>query len=268
MCVIGLGKRAGAAAMHSAASRLGYEQVIRSIAKIIIRTAPIVGGLAIIENQFHETARLEAVPRDEMESREESLLMEARRLMPLLPFEEIDLLIVDQLGKNISGAGMDPNVIGRSVHGYSSALAREGRLPPFIRRIFLRDLTEETHGNAIGIGLADVTTTRVARAIDPAATYINALTSLAPQCAKIPIYFDTDREAISRTIDSLALPDPQFARIVRIRDTLSLVNLEVSEPMIDEVNRKPDLEVMSDPEEFRFDQSGNLESAQVVGRSL
>src|SRR5882672_10312377 len=145
--------------------------------------------------------------------------------MPRLPFEEIDLLIVDRLGKNISGAGMDPNVTGRWVNGYSSSLLREDRPTPFLRRIFVRDLTPETHGNAIGIGNADVTTTRLVRAMDHRATGINALTALTPQGAKIPIHFDTDREALDLTLASLALNDPRTARVVRIADTLSLAEL-------------------------------------------
>ena len=114
--------------------------------------------------------------------------------------EEIDLLIVDRIGKNISGSGMDPNVTNRWVQGYIGGLMREGRPAPFIRRIFVRDVTPESHGNAIGIGLADVTTTRLVRAMDPRVTGINALTSLTPQTAKIPIAFDTDREAVERTL--------------------------------------------------------------------
>ena len=135
---------------------------------------PLLGGVAILENQFHETARLAVLSRDEMETGEEPLLAEARALMPLLPFEEIDLLIVDRLGKNISGVGMDPNVIGRGVQGYSSLLTRDSRPAPFIRRIFARDLTPETNGNAIGIGIADFTTTRLVRAMDHRTTSINA----------------------------------------------------------------------------------------------
>ncbi|HEV7402574.1 MAG TPA: lactate racemase domain-containing protein, partial [Chthoniobacteraceae bacterium] len=144
MSVIGLGKRAGATAMHVAASRLGHERVIRGMAHVLLGAAPVLGGVAILENQFHATARLVVLPREEMETGEDALLAEARALMPLLPFDEIDLLIVDRLGKNISGAGMDPNVIGRGVHGYSAALMRENRPAPFIRRIFVRDLTPET----------------------------------------------------------------------------------------------------------------------------
>lgn len=258
MCVIGLGKRAGATAMHVAASRLGYERVIRGMASVILRSAPVLGGVAILENQFHDTARLVVLPREEMETGEDALLAEARALMPLLPFEEIDLLIVDRLGKNISGAGMDPNVIGRSVQGYSGALAREGRPAPFIRRIFVRELSAETHGNAIGIGLADVTTTRLVRAMDARVTSLNALTALTPQSAKIPIHFDTDREAIELLLTSLALPDPRAARLVRIADTLSLVEMDVSESLWAEAGALPNLATVSEARELTFDAEGNL----------
>jgi hypothetical protein len=258
MSVIGLGKQAGATAMHAAASRLGHETAIRSIARLILGAAPILCGVAALENQFHETARLIVLPREEFETGEDRLLIEARQLMPLLPFDEIDLLIVDRIGKNISGVGMDPNVIGRPVQGYSSSLMRENRPAPFIRRIFVRDLTEETHGNAIGIGLADVTTSRLVRAIESRATYVNALTALSPQCAKIPIHFDTDIEAIDRILNSLAMPDPRTARVVRIADTLSLVNLEASEGFREEVKRHPHLTVTSDLFEMEFDAVGNL----------
>jgi len=178
--------------------------------------------------------------------------------MPLLPFDEIDLLIVDRLGKNISGSGMDPNVTGRWVNGYSTALGREGRPAPFIRRIFVRDLTPETHGNAIGIGLADVTTTRLVRAIDQRATYINGLTALTPNCAKIPIHFDTDREAIELVLRSLAVSDIKKIRVVRIQDTLSLVDLEVSESLLLEVKSHPSLSPVSEPSEMSFGPDGNL----------
>ena len=178
--------------------------------------------------------------------------------MPLLPFDEIDLLIVDRIGKNISGAGMDPNVIGRGVQGYSGSLMREGRAAPFIRRIFVRQLTPETHGNAIGIGLADITTTRLVRAMDHRATGINALTALTPQSAKIPIHFDTDREAIAMALTSLALPDPRAARTVRIADTLSLSEMEISEPLWTSVSQGAGLTALSEPGEMQFDAAQNL----------
>jgi hypothetical protein len=182
--------------------------------------------------------------------------------MPRLPFEEIDLLIVDRLGKNISGAGMDPNVTGRWVQGYSAALARQDRPAPFIRRIFVRDLTPQTHGNAIGIGLADLTTTRLVRAMDLRVTYLNALTSLSLQCAKIPIHFPTDAEAIQRALESLALPDAQAARVVRIADTLCLENLQASLALLPEVEKHPALEIIGQAQEMQFDADGNLRSME------
>lgn len=257
MSVIGLGKKEGAAAMHITATRLGHEKVIREMARVALSKAPVLCGVAILENQIHETAGLKVIPVEEIEEREESLLEEARRLMPLLPFEEIDLLIIDRIGKNISGAGMDPNVMGRWVHGYSSALAREGRPAPFIRRIFVRDLTPETHGNAIGIGFADFTTTRLVQGMDRHVTYTNALTAMTPQAVKIPLYYDSDRECILRALVSLAIEDTSTARVVRIADTLSLNEFRASESLADEIlGRK--LEFLGAFDGISFDQAGNL----------
>ena len=258
MCVVGLGKRVGAATMHGAAMRIGYEPAIRGIARVIEREAPLLCGVAILENQYHATAKLAVVRRGEFEAGEARLYAEAKRLMPLLPFEEIDLLIVDRLGKNISGAGMDPNVIGRTVHGYTSELGRGGRRAPFIRRIFLRDLTPETEGNAIGLGMADVTTTRLVAAMAKGKTYINALTSLTPQSAKIPIHFDTDRECLERTLESLALDEPLAARVVRIANTLEVERMEVSEAMLDEVRGRADLAEVGEARAMEFGADGNL----------
>jgi hypothetical protein len=258
MAVVGLGKRAGAAAMHLAASELGHERAIRTMAGVLLGATPLLGGLAILENQFHETARLVALDRDAMPTAEDALLVEARALMPLLPFDEIDLLIVDRIGKNISGTGMDPNVIMRSIDGYSSLLRRDGRPAPYIRRIFVRDLTEETHGNAIGIGLADVTTTRLARALDPQKTFLNAFTALTPQSAKLPAYFDTDREAIVRALATLPLANFAAAKIVRIADTLSVADLEISEPLWPEAHARPRNVTVDEPHDLAFDAEGNL----------
>jgi len=258
MAVVGLGKRAGAAAMHLAASELGHERAIRTMAGVLIRETPLLGGFAILENQFHETARIIVLTRDEMEKSEDALLVEARALMPLLPFDEIDLLIVDRLGKNISGTGMDPNVIMRSIDGYSSHLRRDGRPAPFIRRIFARELTPETHGNAIGIGLADFTTTRLMRAMDPRITFINSLTALTPQSAKLPVYFDTDREVIDRSLASLPLADTAAAKIVRIADTLAVAEMAISEPLWTEAKARPNITVLDEPHAAVFDGAGNL----------
>jgi len=257
--VVGLGKRAGAAAYHVASTRFGYEQMLRSIAHVVLQNAPIVGGFGIVENQLHQTARIAALLPETMETGEAELFREASRLMPKLPVDDIDLLIVDRIGKNISGAGMDPNITGRWVHGYTSMLGGKGGSGPHVRRLLVRDLTPETHGNGIGIGLADITTTRLVNALDTKKTYINALTSLTPNCAKIPIHFESDREAISMALGSLAMADPSTAKIVRIADTLTLDRLEISEEVLGQ--RAASIEAEGDPAEMKFDEGGNLASS-------
>jgi hypothetical protein len=257
MLVVGLGKRVGAANYHTSASRFGYEHVIRTSARVTLRTAPILFGVGIVENQFHDTARLAVVLPEDMERREGELFVEARRLMPRLPFDDIDLLIVDRVGKNVSGSGMDPNIIGRSLHGYSALLGeRSGN--PSIRRIVVRDLTPESHGNATGVGLADFTTTRLVRQMDARVTYLNSLTALSLQSAKIPIYFETDREVVAAALESLAMRDTTQAKVVRIQDTLSLERLAVSESYAESVRERSDLEAMSEARAMTFDAEGSL----------
>lgn len=258
MIVVGLGKERGAQAFHAMASRTGHENVIRSAAELLLRATPILGGLAIVENQLHQTAHIEFVPRDSAISREEELLVQAKKLMPSLPFDDIDLLIVDQLGKNISGVGMDPNIVGRDVQGYSSSLRTLDAHKPIVRRVFVRDLTPETHGNAIGIGLADITTSRLVRSIDYHVTYVNALTSLTPQTAKVPIYFNSDREAITQALASLALPAQCQAKVVHIANTLFLENVAVSDAYADLLNNRSDLCRAGKWDEMQFDQAGDL----------
>lgn len=258
MSVVGLGKSLGAKAMHLGAMQFGYERTIRGLAQVLLDKVPILGGIAILENPFHETAKIVVVPKNEIEKAELDLLAEARSLMPSLPFDEIDLLIVDQIGKNISGAGMDPNVINRSIHGYNSLPIRGDRLAPFIRRIFVRGLTHETHGNAIGVGMADATTTRLVESIDKHVTSINALTSLTPQSAKIPLSFETDLEAITKMIATLPLASPRDAKVVRILDTLSIAELEISEPLWFSVQKENKLQAVNELKSMQFDHAGNL----------
>jgi hypothetical protein len=257
MLVVGLGKRLGAAHYHLASSRFGYERVLHSSVKVTLRSVPLLCGVAIVENQTHQTARIEVVRPDETERREGELFAEAKRLMPRLPFDDIDLLIVDRIGKNISGTGMDTNIIGRGVHSYSTALG-DRNAAPHIGRIFVRDLTSGTHGNGIGIGLADFTTTRLLHAMDHKATAINALTSLTPHGAKVPMHFDTDREAIAAALATLGLDDPRRAKVARIADTLSLETLQGSEALAQQARDNPSLTIEGALTEMRFDASGNL----------
>lgn len=254
MMVVGLGKRAGAANYHRGAIHFGFERIIRSMARVILNSAPILGGIGIVEDQFHQTARISFVPAAEMEPEEAKLFAQAKALMPKLPYDDIDLLIVDRIGKNISGSGMDPNIIGREVHGYTSLFEAQRKLQPCIRRIFVRDLTPESHGNAIGIGLADFTTTRLVREMDPEKTYINALTSLSPNGAKTPIHFGTDRDAITQALNSLGLASIADAKVIHIADTLSLERLQISESF----RERTHLEVLNAAAEMQFDQAGGL----------
>jgi hypothetical protein len=197
------------------------------------------------------------VKAEEIEAREVELQVEARRLMPRLPFDETDLLIIDWIGKNISGAGMDPNITGRPVHGYSSKLA-EHTSKPILHRIYVRALTPESHGNAIGIGMADFTSTQLVKSIDAAATGMNALTALSINSFKIPIAFENDREAIRRALDTVPLADGGLHRVVRIESTLSLEKVEVSEAYADELRKRSDLEPLGPAREVRFDVGNNL----------
>jgi hypothetical protein len=194
-----------------------------------------------------------------MVAAEERLLEEARQLMPRLPLDEIDLLIIDEIGKEISGAGMDPNVTGRDGSGYSDSLtAKNGWAPPNVFRILVRNLSVATNGNGIGIGLADFTTARAVRALDLRYTYMNALTSLKLLGSKIPIHFDSDREAIEQGLATLASAHPETLRVVRIASTLSLDRLLVSESCIKLLEGRPGISIVGTALPMQFDDNGNL----------
>ena len=257
MLVVGLGKHAGASAYHSEALMVGYEQGLIDLTKVVLANAPILGGVAIVEDAMHRLAHLEFVPANSILIRESELCEMAKRLMPTLPFDEIDLLIVDQIGKNISGTGMDTNIIRRGVHGFS--LTPElSKSKPFIWRIFVRDLTAETHGNAIGIGMAEATTQRLVEKIDTAALHTNVITARSVQCAKLPMVFDTDAEAIKAMLKSLPDPNPDEARIVRIKDTLTLGEFEISTALEKAAIAHPAITSIDQMGQMSLDQDGNL----------
>jgi hypothetical protein len=258
MLAVGFGKHVGAANMHRAASRLGHETVIREFADIVFKSVSILGAVAILENQCHQTADVQVLPPDKIVSEEARLINRAAAMMPRLPMDEIDLLIVDRIGKELSGTGMDTNVIGRGILGYSADLKSDRSISPRIFRIFVRDLSEKTNGNAIGMGLADFTTSRLVRDLDMKATYINALTSLGLPTVKIPIYFDTDRETIHHAVASLASDHPERLRIMRISDTLNINRLLVSEPCLHQMRNDPGVSIAGEPQPLQFDTEDNL----------
>jgi hypothetical protein len=257
MLGVGFGKQRGAAAIHAAASRRGLEAVLLAVAGVVLREVPVLAGIALLEDGRHRCARVEVVPGPEIPAREPALLAEANRLMPRLPVERVDVLVVDRIGKNISGAGMDPNVIGRTISGYSASLA-DHAASPVIHRIIVRDLTPESHGNATGIGLADFTTTRLLRGIDWPVTRMNALTSLSLNAFKIPLSFDTDRECLERALATVPLEEGFRPRVLRIRDTLNLERFEASEALAAEMADVPGVEELAPAREILFDPGGNL----------
>jgi hypothetical protein len=258
MLTIGFGKQIGANNAHRAAAHLGYEVVLREFARVILGAAPILCGVALVEDQRHQTAEVEVLLPENIPHEEGRLFVKAQSLLAQLPFDEIDLMIVDQIGKEISGSGMDTNVIGRDIAGYSSALHSNSSVKPRVSRLFVRDLTSATNGNGIGIGMADFTTVRAVKALNLQYVYMNALTSLGLLPAKIPIYFDTDREAIQAALASLAEPNQDKLRVVRIADTLNLNRFLVSESCLKEVNGRSGLTTAGKARKMEFDSAGNL----------
>ncbi len=253
MMTIGLGKQRGADLYHRGVVQYSYSQIVLSVGREVIKRSPIAFGLALVENQKDETALIRAVPPGEIEETDRKLLRTAKRLMPRIPFHLIDILIVDQIGKEISGAGMDPNVIGRHVVPFAKVPPR-----PKILRIFVRDLSPDSYGNAIGIGMADFTTRRLVDKFDHHSTYMNCITGCTPEAARIPVYFDTDRDVMDAALRSLGLVEPEDARIVHIADTLRLEEMEISEAMVAEAEEMPDLTVIGGPHPMAFDPAGNL----------
>jgi hypothetical protein len=258
MLTIGFGKQIGAANAHRAAAHVGHETVIRKFAAVILENVRVLCGIAILEDQHHQTAELKVLSPDAIVGEEQVLFERSRALMPRLPLDEIDLLIVDQIGKEISGAGMDTNIIGRDIAGYSTSLQNSSPITPHISRIFVRDLSPATNGNGIGIGLADFTTARAVRALDLRYMYVNATTAIGLHPAKIPIYFESDREAIHQALATLALEDPQRARIIRITNTLNLERMLMSEVCAETLEKRPGVRITGPAQAMQFDQAGNF----------
>lgn len=253
MMAIGLGKQIGANMYHKAFFKYGFERVIRNVAKVVLKNCKIAFGVGILENAYDQTAKIAAIRPAELEIVEEKLQAEAKKLMAHLPFDELDLLIVDKMGKDISGAGMDTNIIGRMMQNFEPEPEK-----PSILRIFVRDLTDNSYGNACGLGLADFTTTRLVQKIDFLATKANAITALAPQKCRIPLYYDTDLEAIQTALNTIGLIEPEQSRVARIKNTLQLGEVLISEALLEAASRRKDLEIIGQLQEMEFDEHRNL----------
>lgn len=252
MMAIGLGKFAGARRYHARAQQLGMEHVIRTVGRHLLRTGKIIGGLAILEDAHHNTAGLDAVPAACMEQREEENLALVKSWMPKLPCD-LDVLIVDQIGKNISGTGMDAKVVNR---GTRSEYNPWPGLPK-IERIFVRELAPESHGNAVGIGIADVTTDRLVTQIDWKPTMVNAQTAGSPSRIRVPIHFATDRECLEWVASTAGKSDPAEVTYGWIRNTLELGQLALSENLRGEIARSPQIEIEGQMDVL-WDARGNL----------
>jgi hypothetical protein len=254
MMLIGLGKHEGAKVYHRAFTDYSFDQIVRSVAQSVIENGRVLGGLGIVENAYDETALLRGALPQDLETQEKELLTLARRWLPRLPFDHADILLVDEIGKEISGCGMDTNVVGRKAYIHESGPAEF----PKIKRIIVRSLTEQTHGNASGIGYSEFCLTRVVTAMDMKTTWINSITSGYPAVAMIPPHFDTDREVIHVALGTIGLVEPAHAKLLWIRNTLHAEEVECSEAYLEAARQRSDLEVLCEPRALPFDDAGYL----------
>ena len=253
MLLIGMGKQEGACVYHKAFADYGFDRLVEGLAQVAIEKAKVLFALGIVENAYEETALIRGLLPQEIVASERGLLQKAKQLAAGLPFDAIDVLVVDEMGKNVSGAGMDTNVIGR----FYNLVAKEPEKPR-IKRIYVRELTVESMGNATGVGLADFIHRRVADKMDSRATATNCLTAGNPEKARVPIICESDREGVDCCLGTIGLTPPEDARLIRIRNTLSLTELDISGALVREMAGRSDLELISGPAPLEFDPSGNL----------
>lgn len=253
MMAIGFGNQVGAEHYHRLSIVRSQYEIVSTAGKALIDRCPVLFGVALLENHDHETARIKMAVPSEMEAVETELLKKARDWLPTLPVDDIDLLIIDEMGKDISGEGIDPNVVGRDVCAYGVE-----RPLPRISRIFVRDLSEGSEGSAIGIAQADFTTRRLVDKIDVQATAINCLTACAPEAAKIPLTYDTDREAVEVALKTIRPCKTEDIRLVHIKNTLELSHMMVSEGCLPALKQIKGQHVGEEVLELVFDSGGNL----------
>jgi hypothetical protein len=262
MLVIGLGKQVGAAQHHRWGVR-GLRDMLIESCKVILDKTKFVAGLAVLENAREHTGRLQVLHKEELLAAEPRLLEESKQLMGRLPFEQLDVLVVGELGKNYSGAGMDPNVLGRLFVECSAEFTS-----PQITRVCVLDVSPESHGNAVGVGLADLTTDRLLQAIDPVPFRMNTLTSCFLHRAKLPIGMPNDRDCIDMSLKTSWVPDWSKLRLAVIPNTLELEELWVSPPLVEEARKHAHLRVEGDPRSLPFDAAGNLVQEKLFPRSV
>lgn len=255
MMAIGLGKFAGAQRYHTWAFNIGLERVIRQVGRQVLKSGKILGGLAILEDANHNTAQLTAVPVDQMESKEEELLVQTKSWMGRLPFD-LDILIVDEIGKTFSGAGMDTKVVNRSVQGEYNPWDTA----PKFKRLFLRGLSDHSYGNGVGLGMADAIHTRLLKKIDWTPTRINSITSSTPAALRIPVYYDSDRECIEVMAKTVGKFDQGEITLGWIGNSLEIGLMALSENLRSEIEKRPELEILGDAWDMPYDAEGNVEN--------
>lgn len=248
MLVIGMGKQAGASKIHQQALRLGMGRLVLEASRMIVESARprLVGAMALVENAFKETAVVQGVPVggfDALVEAEGKLLERAYSLLPRLPFEDLDGLIVDEMGKNVSGAGMDTNVIGK----------KDGMTSPRIGAIYVRGLTEDTHGNAVGLGNADIMPRALLPHVDLNSTYMNAFTAKRLSVCKVPMLVENELQALQVLLNFRAEEDPASLRLAWIRNTSMLDEMWASEALLGEARAASNIEVLSAPAPIRLD---------------
>ncbi len=249
MLVIGMGKQRGAKIAHDWAVNWSLRNMIPEITDQLLDALPVVGGVAILEGQRDDTILLEGVPPAGFLDREAELLERAYDVMPTVPFETVDVLVLDRQGKDISGQGMDTNVIGRR----SFAIQEPEPDRPDIKRIYTRTLTETTHGNAMGMGSADFVHADLLEKIDMPTTLINALTASTTRGVRLPPAVETDRAGLVAALSTIGIVDPETVRVVRATDTMHLQYLYASAALVEEARERDDLRVVTEPDPIEFE---------------
>jgi hypothetical protein len=253
MAVVGLGRQPGAESMHRLAVNITYLKAIHAIARVLFKELNILGGIALLEDHRNQLRRVEAVPAGDVFDREPELLRESQQHRAKLPFDQLDILLVDHIGKDISGSGFDTKVIGRIMNIYE----KECETPKITRIVFM-DLTEGSEGNATGLGLADYTTRRVVEKIDFEATRINCMTGGSPEKGRIPITLPTDRAALDAAFATIGLWRPETVKVAWISNTKDLEWLAVTGALIESVRERSDIEVRDELFDLPFDSEDNL----------
>jgi hypothetical protein len=264
MAVIGLGKRHGADQVHSFGTR-GLRDMMPESAKVVLEKTPLLGGLAILENANEETAHVEVIAKEELDAKEPPLLVRAKQIMGRIPFKEIDCLVVGECGKNYSGAGIDPNVVGRMLIEASPEAETND---PRVTRMCVLDVSPESHGNATGIGIADLTTNRALASIKPGPFRMNNLTARFLWRSKLPIAFDTDKECIEQGVSTCWQPDLEKLKFCVIPNTLEVTDLWVSPPLAAVARGNAALAVEGSPRPLPFDGAGNLRQDELFPHSV